>query len=171
VQTRIGPDEIEKKLDGIDEVKTVMRTGPLETDLTNLFARLTGRVKSLEYVRSSKKLDKNTEAFGGVRTNDHLARLWANDEVTRILAPHNAAFTDEAIMLAARYQLVTPVTGAVVLETAEQYRASGLEPVDPGSVPTIPEPAMVILLIIAGAFMIWLAYMKYRGSSPGKCTL
>lgn len=171
VQTNNGSDEIEKKLDGIDEVKLVARTGVLATDLGNLFAQLTGRVKTLEYVRSSRKLDKRTEQLGGVHTTDHLARLWANDEVTRILAPHDASLTDEAIMLAARYQLVTPVTGAVVLETAEQYRAAGLEPVDAGTVPTIPEPEMIVLLIVAGAFMIWITYVKYRKAGRGRCTV
>lgn len=171
VQTSNGVDEIEKQLDGIDEVKSVPRTHTLQNDLENLFAQLTGRVQTLEYVRSSKKLDKESATFGGIHTNDQLARLWANDEVTRILAPHDASLTDAAITLAARYQLVTPVTGAVVLETAAQYRAAGLEPVSPGTVPTIPEPEMVVLLIIAGAFMIWIMYMKYRRSGRGKCTV
>jgi hypothetical protein len=171
VQTSIGSDQIEKKLDGIDEVKLVTRTGVLASDLYHLFDQLTGRVKTLEYVRSSRKLDKQTAQFGGVHTTDHLARLWANDEVARILAPRDTSLTDEAITLAARYQLVTPVTGAVVLETAAQYRAAGLEPVEAGTVPTIPEPEMVMLLIVAGAFMIWIMYMKYRKGGQGTCTL
>lgn len=100
VQISNGVDEIEKNLDGIDEVKSVPRTHILQTDLENLFAQLTGRVKTLEYVRSSKKLDKKIEMSGGVHTNDHLARLWANDEVARILAPHDASLTDDAITLA-----------------------------------------------------------------------
>ena len=170
VQTTGGVDEIEKRLDGIDEVKSVARSGLLETDLTSLFAQLTGRVKTLQFLRSSKKLDKRLQMFGGVETSDHLARLWANDEVARILAPRDDTLTDEARSLAIQYQLVTPVTGAVVLETAEQYRASGLQPVDAGTVPTIPEPGMIVLLILAGAFVIWLWYMKYR-QSRGTCTV
>jgi len=169
VQTTGGSDEVEKKLDGIDEVKPVARTGLLGTDLKNLFAQLTGQVKTFRFARSSKKSDKHS--FGAVETSDHLARLWASDEVARILAPHDESLTDEATALAVRYQLVTPVSGAVVLETAEQYRASGLEPVDAGTVPTIPEPGMVALLIVAGAFMIWLMYMKYRKQGRGSCTV
>lgn len=164
-----GADEIEKQLDGIDEVRLVARTGLLQNDLENLFAQLTGRVKTLQLVRSSKKLDKHK--MSGVETSDHLARLWANDEVARILAPRDESLTAEARSLAIQYQLVTPVTGAVVLETAEQYRASGLQPVDAGTVPTIPEPGMVALLIVAGAFLIWLMYMKNRKQSRGACTL
>ena len=150
-------------------MKSVARAGQLQTDLTNLFAHLTGRVKTLQFVRSSKKLDK--KRLSGVETSDHLARLWANDEVARILAPRDDTLTDEARSLAIQYQLVTPVSGAVVLENAEQYRASGLQPVDAGTVPTIPEPEIAGLLIVAGAFFIWLAYMKYRKQGRGNCTV
>ena len=170
VQVSNGVDEIEKQLDGMDEVKTVARIGLLQNDLENLFAQLSGRVKTLQFVRSSRKLDKHNE-MSGARTSDHLARLWANDEVARILAPRDETLTAEARSLAIQYQLVTPVTGAVVLETAEQYRAAGLQPVDAGTVPTIPEPGMVALLIVAGAFLIWLTYMKHRKQSRGTCTL
>ena len=170
VQISNGADEIEKQLDGIDEVRSVARTGILGNDLENLFAQLSGRVKTLQLVRSSKKLDKH-KSMSGVETSDHLARLWANDEVARILAPRDESLTAEARSLAIQYQLVTPVTGAVVLEIAEQYRASGLQPVNAGTVPTIPEPGMVALLIVAGAFLIWLTYMKHRKQSRGACTL
>ena len=170
VQVSNGADEIEKQLDGMDEVKTVARIGLLQNDLENLFAQLSGRVKTLQFVRSSKKLDKH-KSMPGVATSDHLARLWANDEVARILAPRDETITADARSLAIQYQLVTPVTGAVVLETAEQYRASGLQPVNAGTVPTIPEPGMVVLLIVAGAFLIWLTYMKHRKQSRGTCTL
>ncbi len=171
VQATRGADEIEKALDGIDEVKSVARTGALDIDLEYLFAHLTGRIKTYEFVRSSKKINETVQTSEAVETSDHLARLWANDEVARILAPRDASLEDEAITLAARYQLVTPVSGAVVLETEQQYRANGLEPVNAGTVPTIPEPEMVVLLIVAGAFCIWVAFMKYRRSGPGRCTV
>jgi hypothetical protein len=41
------------------------------------------------------------------------------------------------------------VSGAVVLETKQQYDEAGLEPVPPGSVPTIPEPETWLLIIVA----------------------
>lgn len=165
-----GSDEIEKALDGINEVKAVPRMDSLQTDLERLFAQLTGQVKTLQFVRSSKKVDQPTisEAF---QTSDHLARLWANDEVARILSARDESLNSAATMLAVRYQLVTPVSGAVVLETAEQYRATGLQPVEPGTVPTIPEPAMMVLLITAGAFVIFLFYIKYRRGGSGTCTV
>ena len=170
VQATRGGDEIEKALDGVAEVKSVPRTGELDVDLNFLFGRLMGRMKTYEFVRTSKKLDaKQTPET--LETSDHLARLWANDEVARILAPRDEALESSAITLAAQYQLVTPVTGAVVLETEQQYRNNELKPVDAGTVPTIPEPEMIVLFIVAGAFMLWIAYMKYRKSGSGRCTV
>ncbi|MGH9800782.1 MAG: PEP-CTERM sorting domain-containing protein, partial [Blastocatellia bacterium] len=64
--------------------------------------------------------------------------------------------TGEAVKLAAAYQLVTPVSGAVVLETAEQYQRAGLEPVPPNSVPTIPEPEEWLLMFVALAVLLWM---------------
>ena len=54
-------------------------------------------------------------------------------------------------------QLVTPVSGAVVLERAIQYEAAGLKQIDPMSAPAIPEPSnyglwlmLVVLLFVVG---------------------
>ena len=169
VRTTGGSDAIEKKLDGITEVKSVARMDRLEKDLENLFVRLTGQATTLEFVRTSKKLDKYSEIVDEIKTSDHLARLWANDEVTRILSARNEKFDDAAITLASRYQLVTPVTGAVVLETDQQYSATGLTPVEPGTVPTIPEPEIVVLLIVVAVFLGWLIHRAYRMAGAGGC--
>jgi len=171
VQTRPGSDEIEKSLDGVHEVRSVPRTGALQKDLEKLFLQLTGGLPFLELVRTSKTVDAYPQSPEATQTSDHLARLWAKDEVTRILSLRDEALNESATSLAVRYQLVTPVSGAVVLETAEQYRAAGLQPVDPGTVPTIPEPEMVILLLIMGMFLAWVVYQKYRKSGRGKCTV
>jgi hypothetical protein len=171
VRTTAGSDEIEKRLDGVNEVKSVARMDRLQKDLENLFARLTGQTKTLEFVRTSKKIEDYTEPTEASKTSDHLARLWANDEVARILGARDEKLNDAAITLASRYQLVTPVTGAVVLETAQQYSASGLTPVDPGTVPTIPEPEIVALLIVVAVFLSWLIYRSYRMVGGGGCTV
>lgn len=87
-------------------------------------------------------------------TSAHLVRLWARDEVSRLLyAAH--PMRPAAIDLAARYQLVTPLTGAVVLETQAQYDAAGLTPVPEGTVPSIPEPEEWALIAVALAMLLW----------------
>ena len=58
------------------------------------------------------------------------------------------------MQLAGRFQLVTPVSGAVVLETQQQYQVAGLQPVDPATVPSIPEPATSLLLLL-GLLATW----------------
>ena len=166
VQTRIGLDQILKTLDGIDEVKSVPRTRELDKDLGRLFQRLTGQVATIEWVRTSKKVQSLPDPSDAIETSDHLAGLWANDEVARILAAGDESLNEAATMLAARYQLVTPVTGAVVLETAAQYRAADLTPVEKGTVPTIPEPEMVALLAVVFVLLSWLIYRSRRLARP-----
>jgi hypothetical protein len=56
--------------------------------------------------------------------------------------------------MAAQHQLVTPVSGAVVLENAQQYRETGLSPVNPQTVPAIPEPTTGVLLVM-GILISW----------------
>lgn len=161
VQTTTGVDVIDKLLDGLEEVKTVARTASLDMDLKLLFEQLTDRTKTLSYVRKSTSEESQKETVGIVEASDHLARLWANDEVNRILAPRDESLRAAAVTLAARYQLVTPVTGAVVLENQEQYKSNGLQPVDAGTVPTIPEPEMVLLMVVAWLVLMWPLLMKY----------
>jgi hypothetical protein len=62
--------------------------------------------------------------------------------------------------LASSYQLVTPLTGAVVLETQEQYQRAGLEPVKSGTVPTIPEPEEWLLMLSALLVISWILFRR-----------
>ncbi len=82
----------------------------------------------------------------GRKVWDHLARIWAM-EISESKAPDKA-------LIAAKYQLVTPVSGAVVLETMEQFREHGLEPVDATaapSIPGVPEPSTWLLFVLTAA--------------------
>ena len=167
VQAKSGSDQILKSLDGIDEVRSVPRTKELDKDLGKLFQRLTGRVTTLEWVRKSKKVESLPDPYEAIETSDHLARLWANDEVARILAAGNGSLNIAAAMLAARYQIVTPVTDAVVLETAEQYRAADRTPFEETS-SMIPDPDMPILVGLVLAFLLgWLVYRSRRLARRG----
>lgn len=85
----------------------------------------------------------------------HVEKLWALQEVEDLMT-QRPVDRDRAIEIAAKYQLVTPVSGAVVLESDDQYRAAGLTPPDASAVPTIPEPETWALLIIACLAFGWL---------------
>jgi hypothetical protein len=88
------------------------------------------------------------EGLPGQQVWDHLARVWAAATVAGEGTP---ADPDARSALAANYQLVTPLSGAVVLETQAQYDAHGLTPGDPSAspqVPNIPEPATGLLILL-----------------------
>ena len=161
VQTGNGPDRIEEKLDGIFSVESVPRLGPLQSDLQKLFAQLSGGSKTLEFVRWNEKLQQLPNSSNAKETSGHLARLWAHDEVRRLMGARDEKALEDATQLAVAYQLVTPVSGAVVLETKEQYTAAGLKPVEPGTVPTIPEPEIVMMIAVVAALLLWLLYRQY----------
>jgi len=81
--------------------------------------------------------------------------LWALGEVSRLAASSHPGDRDRAVELAARYQIVTSVSGAVVLENAGQYRETGLTQVNPASSARgVPEPASWGLLIFA-LMVLW----------------
>jgi hypothetical protein len=172
LQTANGPDRVEEKLDGLFSVESVPRMGPLQADLEKLFAQLGGRSKTFEFVRSNQVLDQLPNSPNDKETSGHLARLWANDEVRRLMSAGDDKSDEEATKLAVAYQLVTPVSGAVVLETKEQYTAAGLKPVDAGTVPTIPEPEMVMLIAIVAAILLWLLYrQQFLRRASGRRTI
>jgi hypothetical protein len=115
LQITSGSDQILTRLDGIDKVKSVARTNDLYTDLRRLFQQLTGQMTTIEWIRTTKKIESLPDPNVAIQTSNQLARLWASDEVARILAAGDESLNQAATMLAARYRLVTPVTDAVVL--------------------------------------------------------
>ena len=116
LQIRIGSDQVLKTLDGINQVKSVARTNDLDTDLRRLFQRVTGQMTTIEWVRTTKTIESSPDPNEAIQTSNQLAKLWANDEVARILGAGDESLNQAAMMLAGRYQIVTPVTDAVVFE-------------------------------------------------------
>lgn len=93
---------------------------------------------------------------GGTPGSTHIVRLWAAAQLAA-QGDSRGKTREDAIALAHRLNVVTPVSGAVVLETKQDYKANGLPVPDPDAVPTVPEPetwALLILVAVAGA---WLA--------------
>ncbi len=91
---------------------------------------------------------------GMVTGSQHVEKLWAAQEIEDLLLQRPAA-RDQALALAEKFRLVTPLSGAVVLESDDQYRAAGLTPPDAAAVPTIPEPETWAMLIIACLAFGW----------------
>lgn len=94
------------------------------------------------------------------RGSDHIARLWARDEVLSLAGEKGEGRRKAAIELAAEHRLVTPVSGAVVLETRQQFAEMGLTPVPQSSVPTVPEPHEWALILMSAAALLWLMWRQ-----------
>jgi len=145
VQTHPGPNRVLEKLDGLKPVRAVLRLGDLGDDLARLFKSWRNNSDTLEITRERVGPPSAEARPEGTETLMQLARLWAADEVSRLCAARQPA---EAMNVATRYQLVTPVSGAVVLETQAQYQGAGLQPVPVDSVPVVPEPSADGLLLL-----------------------
>jgi len=170
VQASKGSDAIARELDGINEVKSVVRMGTLRSDLERLFGQLSGQIKTYEFVRSIKHLETPAHESEGYETSDNLARLWANDEITRILDRRDETLNDAATTLAMHYQLVTPVSNAAVVGPSEYYPNARLEPVDLETM-TPQEPEIETLFLGAVLFVISLIYVRYRHVGGGSFTV
>lgn len=155
-----GLNLVTEKLDGIASIETLRGD-----DLKRLASAWRPGERRVTVRR--ERIEGRTGAMPvNERTSDHLVRLWANDEVTRLIhrgPDHRAA----AIELAQGYQLVTPISGAVVLETQQQYDAAGLQPVPEGTVPTIPEPEEWAFIVVA-LLVLAHAYLRRRALSAAR---
>jgi hypothetical protein len=86
-----------------------------------------------------------------VKVWDQLARYWAGSAVED---PRVVMTDADRANLAARYQLVTPFSGAVVLETDQQYKDHGLTPADGDAtpqIPNVPEPSVWLMWVISAS--------------------
>ena len=140
LQVAPGRNVVRNRLQDQQEVHAL--DSSIEAALQSLTKEGTQAAPVRERVAAVKEPD-------GHRTSAHLARLWAHEEILRLARTGRAADRKDALELARAFQLVTPVSGAVVLETQAQYDAAGLKPVHPSSVPTVPEPETWALMGVA----------------------
>jgi hypothetical protein len=146
-----GPNELLPDAPWAWGARSLPRTGAIDTDLSDLFTHLSSRTDAVVIERA-----QGQPADGLTQGSDHIARLWAHQRTLELLRTN--ANRAAAVALASRYQLITPVTGAVVLETKQQYDESRLTPASPASVPTVPEPHEWMLILIVCAFLGWLVF-------------
>lgn len=163
VQGERGPNRVAESLDGINEVRRLPRLGPLNEDLQRLFAQW--RPGAERIVLKRRRLGAETVGYRekAKKSSDHLVRLWARDEILSLGSSRRSDARERFVRLAARYHLVTALTGAVVLETARQYEQAGLTPVPADQVPTIPEPETWMLL---AAMTVMLLFFWIRRRTP-----
>lgn len=144
-----------------ETARFVAPTSAPERDLTMLLRDLTQSGSTWHVARTVASTE------GAASGSIHIARLWAAGEAVRALCgkPTDRA---AAILLARRLNVVTPVSGAVVLATDVEYEQNGLVAPSADEVPTIPEPHEWALLAIV-AVLLLLLWRRRRNpaAAPG----
>jgi hypothetical protein len=140
------------------EAASVPASGDVEADLTGLVHELYARTPQWRIRRDPAPVGVSQ----ATNRSGHIARLWAHDRILALAVSNDAEARREALPLAAAYRLVTPVSGAVVLETDADYTANNLSPPDGSQIPTVPEPSTWAMLFIACAFLAFMAWRNRR---------
>ena len=154
-----GPNRIMEAFDGLHASVAPKYVSLKATFAQWVNARTPGQTYfEFDRVHSKRNASNGLEKL--TKVTRHIERLWASDRVNNLRAKRQIV---EATQLASEQQLVTPVTGAVVLETIEQYEEMGLVPVPVDTVPGIPEPSTIALLVLGAlAFFARQRIVRYR---------
>ncbi len=152
VQIGIGPNRVTEEFSA-NGFRQILLTD-VEQELPPLFERM---INGRTYWQ--RRLER-TEAQADAESDSRLIDLWARDEVDRLLSDDYERNRDKAIEIAAAHHIVSPVTGAVVLETDQQFADADLTPVDAAKAINTPEPSSATLGLLA--LLSLLAYARRR---------
>jgi hypothetical protein len=155
-----GPNELLPDQPWAWGARSLPQTSGPYADLSGFFAGAARQepTKIVRRVDAQSTEGQTPEAHA--KGSEHIARLWASDRVLELMRTNAATARADAVALASRYHLVTPVSGAVVLESKQQYDEARLTPVAQGTVPTVPEPHEWALMVIACASLMWLIWRR-----------
>jgi hypothetical protein len=153
---REGPNRLLEKLYKHASVESIGRVGDSNGDLEKLLIGLSTEIATTTH--HYQRAPVAPPEVSALKVWDQLARYAVHEEV---LAGFKGTARAEKQLadLAVRYQLVTPVSGAVVLETQQQYDRAGLKPVDSNTTPqipngSVPEPSRLMLMLIGTVALI-----------------
>ena len=159
-----GPNRLEQ---GLREPAGFTRV-PVFGSLKGTIDYVASNLRSADLVRTYKLALGGRPVDGGaVQTaavSDQLVRLAVYEEVRSLFRKGGKDELKRATALAVSTRLVTPVSGAVVLETKQQYQRHSLDPSaeakpDAGG-DAIPEPGGLVLVVMA--LLLFAFYARKR---------
>jgi hypothetical protein len=145
-----GPNLVLEELGEVAAVSSWPRRDALAADLAAAVRHATAAAPPIKAAREPHAAPPDLTELP---TSSHIRRLWAADAVRSALGAGDAASRKAAIEIAVKNRVVTPVSGAVVLEAQTQYQDAGLQPPGAETIPTIPEPETWLLLIVLGTVL------------------
>jgi hypothetical protein len=140
-----------------ETARMVAPSGDAGADLTDLLAETASGGETWQVTRVAGP------ASAGPNASQHILRLWGAQQLAGAAEARGKA-RQQAIDLAHRLNIVTPVSGAVVLETDKDYGPNGLPVPGAADVPTVPEPAQWALFAIVLGLLLWLYRRRLRPS-------
>ena len=163
-----GPNLVAEKLSEFVTFKNVRRFGTVRDDLNKIISQFNHGADLYVPVRTVSARTISGAGSAGDSSHNELIKLWAADQVYDALMKNER---DKATKAAVTYRVVTPVSGAVVLETRQQFKDYGLkqgddpttkqtgkngEPVfqEAADVPSVPEPEMWLMIFVVGMLLL-----------------
>ncbi|MFN8578902.1 MAG: VIT domain-containing protein [Candidatus Sericytochromatia bacterium] len=154
IQFGIGSNVITSNLESYKYFNQIPITGNFSQSLGSFIKSLVLDTNRLEFKRNNVlKTNESNENQASM----HLEKIWANERVLNLLDNNNMK---DSIKTASKYHIVTPVSGAVVLENKQQYIDNNIKPVKNSEVPIIPEPEEWLLIIVVSLFIIYSVFNR-----------
>ncbi len=156
LQVAPGANHIVRSLATRDSFQSIAHVSDLTEQLSKLAIDWRQTSHRLMPVRSLAPLATavpEEAKAASIHASQHLRRLWAYDEIQRLLKLGDQASREAAVVMGKANHLVTAITGAVVLETQAQYAAHGLKQGSPSGSPSIPEPSTAVLFAMMGGLL------------------
>jgi hypothetical protein len=126
LQLKNGPNRTIEALDGIENVSRLPVVVSPWATLDQLFS--TWNTNSVQYEPTFKQENLKLVSDESGESRIDLSPLWANEAISKLRQTDKREDIVAAVAIAKQYRVVTPVSGAVVLETQKDYEKYGLTP-------------------------------------------
>jgi len=160
-----GPNAVARALVNFSEVEAIATFDSVQKTLEQIARAGVATDLVRSYTLSGDGASPEDVAPHG--TASHVVRMAALDRIMGLLRSESPLETEEAVAIAKRCRLVTPVSGAVVLENQAQYARHGLDDGESlDAVPAVPEPEEWLLVGVA-ALALGIAWVRRNKARAG----